>query len=1404
MEKMPNLFTSRLLFLITLLVCGVLFSAETAHAQIPTIYVNSDDDDNYLPGVSCRGANECTLRQAIIHASGTLNDERIYFDLTNYPNGMTIHINSALPELESEMMIDGVADNAASCADGDDSADLRVTIDGSNAGATTDGLRLSFRNTVHGVSIVNFGGDGIFMPATYIGNNDVAVDGGENVVTCSFIGIETDGDAAGNGVGIKVASDDNRIGGAQASGYTAGRNIISGNDGSGVWVLDGGSADIHGNTIGLAYGEIIPRPNGNNGIFIDGSALIKGNLIAHNTLYGVNVAGSGTIGGTSASDQNIIGLSGNGFAAPNHSGGIFISGDYVDVINNVVSGNDDDGIQSSGRWADIEDNLVGISADGTTARPNADAGIIISNGWADVRNNVVSGNGDDGIVVSGDDDGGAGNPFNDATIIEDNLVGTTPSGTSALGNSDDGIVISVDDITIQNNTVAANGDDGIVLLGEGITASGNFVGTNAATTLNLGNGEDGIQIEGVDAVVLDNVVMENSDNGIFILGDRASIGRNFIGINAALTLSGGNGLSGVRIEGGSSLVGGFDPTEGNIIVANGKDGITLNGTGATNNGIRNNLIGTAGLSNNGTLENDGHGISIESGANNNTIGSLGDENIITNNEKSGINLLGLNSDENNLRYNFIYDNAALGIDLRDVGEPIGTVTANDSGDNDDGPNELQNGIALISAESSGRLQGTLLGKNTPYHIDIYEIESCDGSGYGEGGTNLIATYTQTPSGGVLNFDEVFSPAPTLGNYLTALITDNAGNTSEFSNCAPVVQSGFVVNDSGNRADQTPGDGACTVAISSKCTLRAVIQEVNALGGGPYVISFNFAIVGGLAPIISPDDSSTLPAITTPIILDVSTLPNAVCGSADSPANHRLILDGSNVTTGDGLTLAASASGSTIRGLLLRNFPDDGIRVNGDDNIIACNTLTNNGGQAIDVTGSDNRIGGTAHTERNVIINGGSHGVRIGDSGTRNKVQGNYIGVAGDGMTAAANAGSGVYINAGGTNRVGGGVTLAGNVISGNTEHGILLAGGGGDNQIWGNIIGLDASGLAPMGNGSSGVRIFDSVAANDIGGENDGRRNVISANAGQGIYLESSSNTVIGNYIGTDINGMNDLGNSVVGVRILNGDSNSVSENIVAGNDGTGVRVYGNAVLTTIIDNSIGVDVNGEPAGNGASGVLLQDNVAQATIRNNVIANNDNAGIAVESTVITSKFSRNAIYNNGGLGIDLNNDGIANENDNNDSDDGANGLMNYPVIYAADADSDVISVLYNVHDTPTPQSYRIHVYRNASCDEGDIGEGQTYLGSFDITTASNNGNSTESAFLPDFDGGDFLTATLTPLDTGHPSDGTSEFSNCFTATGGTPTAVGGIQQSVVPVHQRWLIVFSGCLLVVLTAWRKKT
>ena len=229
---------------------------------------------------------------------------------------------------------------------------------------------------------------------------------------------------------------------------------------------------------------------------------------------------------------------------------------------------------------------------------------------------------------------------------------------------------------------------------------------------------------------------------------------------------------------------------------------------------------------------------------------------------------------------------------------------------------------------------------------------------------------------------------------------------------------------------------------------------------------------------------------------------------------------------------------------------------------------------------------------NTISDNGEHGVEIvGSSSTNNKVLGNRIGTNFNGGSDFGNTLDGVRIGNASNTTIGGTVAGARNVISGNDANGVFISGTSSAtfNKVQGNFIGTDAPGTSDLGNAEVGVRV--DTPGNVVGGEVTGARNVISGNSGVGVSMLGSGaggNTVQGNFIGTNADGTstpNNLGN-FHGVFISDAPGNTIggtvpaAANTISGNVNHGVVVVGaTATGNSILRNSI--FGNGSPGGLG-------------------------------------------------------------------------------------------------------------------------------------------------------------------------------------------------------------------------------
>lgn len=430
----------------------------------------------------------------------------------------------------------------------------------------------------------------------------------------------------------------------------------------------------------------------------------------------------------------------------------------------------------------------------------------------------------------------------------------------------------------------------------------------------------------------------------------------------------------------------------------------------------------------------------------------------------------------------------------------------------------------------------------------------------------------------------------------------------------------------------------------------------------------------------------------------------------------------------------------------------------------------NGDDGITVTGPQNIVGGTNSNARNVISGNVDMGVAI-ENGLNSLVVGNLIGTDAQGVKALGNY-AGVYVFQG-SSSVTGGVTIAGNLISGN-NYGILMTFGR-ENIVRGNFIGTDISGSFAVPNGHG--MLVNQGEAHMIGGSAPGVGNLISGNTNRGIDLNSSHrNTIQGNFIGTDVTGNSRLSNGQGGIGLSGTGGNLIGGNVVgagnviSGNGYAGLTANGINLSTssaTVQGNLIGVAADGvTPLANQDHGIGITDDGGSKiggvdSGIGNVIAYNNAAGISVNlGTSFDSRkslFLGNSIFDNAGLGIDLGGNGVT-QNDACDPDAGANNLQNFPVLTLALASVGFTTIAGSLN-SKSNMTYRLEFFSNPSCDPSGYGEGKVFLG-FVNATLTNSCLTNINVVLPvSVPVGHFITSSATDT-----NNNTSEFSACILVT----------------------------------------
>lgn len=367
---------------------------------------------------------------------------------------------------------------------------------------------------------------------------------------------------------------------------------------------------------------------------------------------------------------------------------------------------------------------------------------------------------------------------------------------SQAGDGASGLTLTGDDSIVAGLVI--HGFDGFGLelqTNENAAVRCNFIGTDATGATAVPNGAGGVRVLssvnseiGGTLVSRRNLVSGHDLVGIDIAG--ASSGTevigNYVGTDASGMAAIPN-LIGVRSNSPDVTIGGPATDGANLISGNGT-GVLVFGLNASGNMIFGNQIGLD-AEGEPTLGN-GTGVAVNAGASatlvGSTLGDLGNE--IAGNTGNGVMLF--NDDTTlgvTIRGNSIYENGGLGIALEGVEtEP----TPNDPGDEDEGPNRLQNFPELLGAVQDGEapIEVTYFVDSMPgdagypITVDFYVADVDDEEGRAWVGSDEFEEAEWEAGLPVVFpiFLFFLDPGP---HELVATATDANGNTSEFS--APV-------------------------------------------------------------------------------------------------------------------------------------------------------------------------------------------------------------------------------------------------------------------------------------------------------------------------------------------------------------------------------------------------------------------------------------------------------------------------------------------------------------------------------------------------------------------------------------------------------------------------------------------
>ena len=1030
-------------------------------------------------------------------------------------------------------------------------------VGGNSVGGTTALARnVISGNTNHGVVLTGASASGNLVQGNYIGTN---LDGTAGLGN-GFRGVYVTGGATGNFVG----------GTAVGAG-----NVLSGNGTDGIR-MDSGGNTVQGNTIGLdaagtaTVGNSYGIVNYNASNTIGGTANGARNVISGNLAYGIWVTGASSAG--TVLQGNWVGTNAAGTGALGNANGLLVSGGATNLTvggtavgaGNVISGNGGNGVELAASGITLQGNFIGLNAAGTAAVGNGD-GVYINNfggntigGAAAGARNVISGNSGDGIEINGE---GADN-----NVVRGNAIGVSADGLSSLGNGGAGVyVLGGGDGNVIGGSNAGEGNwivgaayRGVEVGGasSGTVIQGNRIGTDASGTLDWGSGREGILLRwgatgtlvgGTTAGAANTVAYSgrvSAPEGSGIAVDAASTGnvilRNTLYGNAALGID--LGMDGVTADDAGDADTGANNLQNTLLLTSATttgSELRLTGSfiGAPNCYYRVELYASS------TADPSGHGegqiylgfLNMPVGASGTVIGSYTLPVAVV----AGMSISATVTRTDAAYTSFVetseFSNNAVAL------APGITVSAI-SGHTSEAGGTASFSVVLDAAPTSAVTIAVGSGSTAEATVSTASLT------FTTANWNVAQTVTVT---GV--DDSVVDGNRSVGIVLGAASSADSGYNGldpadvTVTNDDNDTQSTIVVTTAADTAD---GDTSSLYALLNNkgadgaISLReALIAANNTANGSGGADRINFAIAGGGVQTLNL--ATALPTLSGAVVIDGYTQAGAAQNTLAVGCNAVLTIalrgPGSAGAAFNGLTLGAGSDGSTVRGLVIGNFKGAGIEVVSGGNTLAGNWIgLNSTGTAADtnadwgirVNGSgSNLIGGSTAAARNVISGNTREGVYL-YTGYNNTVQGNYIGTNAAGTAAVANAiGLQIHSNTGG-NLVGGSLPGEGNLISGNTAVGVKLRGGGGNNTLRGNTIGLNAAGTAAIAN-ATGIWLDTNTNNNRIGGVNAADANTISGNTGAGVVAYLSSGGSSG--------------------------GNALLRNVISGNGGMGIDLSANS-----------------------------------------------------------------------------------------------------------------------------------------------------------------------------------------------------------------------------------------------------